>query len=876
MIRATIGILAGTGRKPVALAATGVGETSFTANWEAFEGAVYYLLDVSTQQDFSTFVYENEIIYAPTTSYVVIGLEDNTTYYYRLRASTEPLYLLDEWQYPDAAAAYSLRKLRHEYKGAAVEVRNDGGVHLDIGFDENGDLDTAALLAHCGSGDGTVSKWYDQSGDSRDASQTTVANQPQIVSSGSVITENGKPAVEFDGNDVLILSIISYTNISTIAVAKTTSIPSSNAHVVVQSVGVLLKSGQNQNNYPRFQPYDSGYKTAEYQVDSENQQLLLFGYTSSGNAYIYVNNNVGTSASISTLQSPANPFHIGLFPTVPNTSNNGPIQEVIIYPSDQSSNRSGIETNINHKYNIYFDGSYTPLLDTYSGSAAAYSLRLLNSSYTGPLIEVRNDSGVHADIGFTYDGKLNEEALLLHCGSGDGTVSTWYDQSGNGRNATQSTATGQQIIVESGTILTLNSKPIAKGGYNYTVQSPSTHTNISTFTVGQGTTKTNPFSNKQRAAMWTATSPTFRYFYIEDSTISGFPANVVNPNYAYINGSSKSTTLNRDEVATEVDSQSLISLNWNSINSQINRIGYSANDFNLYDLQEIIIYPSDQSSNRTGIETNINDFYNIYYVATNSEYQAVLDYADSQGYQRPSYAQCALQDALVGDLKDAGVWSKLDVFYVFATDGDSDFASINWKDPNNYEITEVNSPTFTTNKGWSTDGTSSYINTNYNFATDSNYYTQNDAGIFLGFSEMDTSGYSGDAFCGTLTTSRFTTIRVDNNSLSSANRLWVNQSAQTNSMFNSKGDNHIYFGNRTSSSDINSRTTQLSTNTTDTQTATQTSTALTNDTLALLRWSSGFMNSLHKMSIFGLSSNLSSTEMDDICTAYYTNYFSNL
>jgi len=259
-----------------------------------------------------------------------------------------------------------------------------------------------------------------------------------------------------------------------------------------------------------------------------------------------------------------------------------------------------------------------------------------------------------------------------------------------------------------------------------------------------------------------------------------------------------------------------------------------------------------------------------------ADYQAILDYATTQGYTLPSSGQQVLQNQLVVDLKDAGVWSKLDLFYVFATDGDSDFASINWKDPNNHEITEFNSPTFTTNQGWSTDGTSSYLNTNYNFSTDSNNYTQNDAGVFVGFSEMDTSNYSGDAFFGTLITSRFTTVRVDQNSLNSANRLWINQSTQSDSMFNSKGDNHIYFGNRTSSSDINSRTTQLSTNTTDTQTATQTSTALTNDTLALLGWSSGFMNSLHKMSIFGLSSNLSSTEMDDICTAWYTNYFTNL
>lgn len=73
---------------PIALAATGIGETSFTANWKSFSGAKYYLLDVSTSSTFATFVYEDEIIMAPTTSYVVIGLNSGTTYYYRVRAST--------------------------------------------------------------------------------------------------------------------------------------------------------------------------------------------------------------------------------------------------------------------------------------------------------------------------------------------------------------------------------------------------------------------------------------------------------------------------------------------------------------------------------------------------------------------------------------------------------------------------------------------------------------------------------------------------------------------------------------------------------------------------------------------------------------------
>jgi hypothetical protein len=93
------------------------------------------------------------------------------------------------------------------------------------------------------------------------------------------------------------------------------------------------------------------------------------------------------------------------------------------------------------------------------------------------------------------------------------------------------------------------------------------------------------------------------------------------------------------------------------------------------------------------------------------DYQAILDYATTQGYTLPSAGQQALQNQLVVDLKAAGIWSKLDTFAVFATDGDSDFALIDWIRLSQY--TAVNSPTFTSNEGFQGNGTSSYVDTNF-------------------------------------------------------------------------------------------------------------------------------------------------------------------
>ena len=129
-------------------------------------------------------------------------------------------------------------------------------------------------------------------------------------------------------------------------------------------------------------------------------------------------------------------------------------------------------------------------------------------------------------------------------------------------------------------------------------------------------------------------------------------------------------------------------------------------------------------------------------VVYDSDYKAVLDYATTQGYTLPSVSQRLKQSILLSSLKTAGVWSKLDTFANFATDGSSNFALIDWKRLSQY--TAVNSPTFTTNMGFKGNGTSSYIDTNFIPSNGVNYQLNN-AGRFY-FSDQRVAGifYEGN------------------------------------------------------------------------------------------------------------------------------------
>ena len=265
--------------------------------------------------------------------------------------------------YPNAAAAYSVRLLRGNYTGSAIRVRRSSdNTEQDIGFTALGNLDTTALTSFCSGTNGFVTTWYDQSGNARNATQSTAANQPQIVSSGAVINVNSKPSLQFDGsNDMLKNAGLLYTT-NTVFGTAVFSHNSANQYsqILSQNSGGVGRSSLLQLNdtSPRKSAYffnnGTSYNNLSSGTISSNTQTLLTNYSFSNNYYNALNGGIANNNISGQAFTPtsANGSSIGGTPI--NTDFlNGVIQEIVVWNSDQSSNKTGIETNINTYYGIY-------------------------------------------------------------------------------------------------------------------------------------------------------------------------------------------------------------------------------------------------------------------------------------------------------------------------------------------------------------------------------------------------------------------------------------------------------------------------------------------------------------------------------------------
>lgn len=93
----------------------------------------------------------------------------------------------------------------------------------------------------------------------------------------------------------------------------------------------------------------------------------------------------------------------------------------------------------------------------------------------------------------------------------------------------------------------------------------------------------------------------------------------------------------------------------------------------------------------------------------------------------PTDARKLVINQLIVDLKSAGVWAKLDALYILAA-ADAQAARRNWiTDALNAVATS--SPTFTADRGYAGNGTSSYLNTGFVPSTAGGLFSQNSGHI---------------------------------------------------------------------------------------------------------------------------------------------------
>jgi len=259
--------------------------------------------------------------------------------------------------YPNAAAAYSVRRLSSSYEDALIRVREDGGdTEADIGFDANGNLDTAALLSHCGANNGYVVTWYDQSGNSNNATQSTAGNQPQIVTGGIINSENSKYCLTLNGSSMkldLPAGLLTFTNQDNSCYAITKSNNNSTRERVVffgsgtsTRMNLAYDIGLNGVTYVNSTGFSNGVFTTTIK---RGFQFMLFGDKSGTTQELFSNTTSIGSNSKGDDIAVANG---SLFAGDTIQFFNGTCQEVVLFNESYKSQIIGIFNNVNQYYTL--------------------------------------------------------------------------------------------------------------------------------------------------------------------------------------------------------------------------------------------------------------------------------------------------------------------------------------------------------------------------------------------------------------------------------------------------------------------------------------------------------------------------------------------
>lgn len=318
-------------------------------------------------------------------------------------------YLLE--LFPNSEEAYSLRQLQSNggipYPLVLVRRSSD---NAEQSFTETQIID-GTLEAFCGAGNGQVVSWYDQSGNNNHVNQSTASNQPYIVISGNLVTDNGKPTLYF--NSLSELVSVNNTNYGTSSrsifitvnllegISTKGIISLSNLSTVAGSLWILTPEiATRANTYTWI---------TSTPLPQNNQSLLTNIYASSANLFDGNNMYLDGSAIVRTLgangviNTTVGKMYIGSNGLGSNRVLAN-ISEIVNYKSDQSTNRTQIESNINSYYNIYPEGGYDQDAQNYFDRVALNggTLSILEKTAVNDLVVDLKSNGLWSKIKAAY------------------------------------------------------------------------------------------------------------------------------------------------------------------------------------------------------------------------------------------------------------------------------------------------------------------------------------------------------------------------------------------------------------------------------------------------------------------------------------------
>lgn len=263
----------------------------------------------------------------------------------------------------NAAAAYSLRSINPTKDPNVVKVRRSSDNSTkDFKASEIG----TTLTDWVGAGnDGHVTTWYDQGTNGNNATQTTSSAQPKIVDAGTLVTEGGQAALDFDGTDdyFQLTSNVFAEQLEVAVVNHLDEYATNFQRLINLSNGsdddfMIVKAPTNQVNALLLRCQSTqGVNTApNFGNNLINDQNLIYATSNTSSDSYTVSTDGVSQVSSGTISLGAGNFTkstIGVRSDLTSTTFViGNIQEIVIFTNNQSANKVQMENSIMNYYNI--------------------------------------------------------------------------------------------------------------------------------------------------------------------------------------------------------------------------------------------------------------------------------------------------------------------------------------------------------------------------------------------------------------------------------------------------------------------------------------------------------------------------------------------